>query len=183
MREIPLIVWNPARIISFIVSFIFPAIQGSSWGEKNYKMLRMSFILLNRKDHKTSGRRKEVSSRGTWKHFAGLLFCCSGRSPKMKELPAYCSYNRFFEMFVCTLCTHLMLLWNIQVLINTLEHKRMIEMLLCWVLFFFMAHSSLSHDNLETSANYRTVQISKTGKAMKINKSLNCQEPCNCQNL
>lgn len=143
-------------------------------------MLRMSFVLLNRKDHKTSGRRKEVSSRGTWKNFAGLLFCCSGRSPKRKELPTYCSYNRFCEMFIWTLCTHLMLLWNIQVLINTLEHKRMIEML-CRGLFLW--HTVLCHDNLETSANYKTVQISNTGKAMTISKDLNSQEPCSCPNL
>ncbi len=131
-------------------------------------MLRMSFILLNRKDHKTSGRRKEVSSRETWKNFAGLLFCCSGRSPKRKELLVYCSYNRFCEMFICTLCTHLMLLRNIQVLINTLEHIRMIEMLCC---VLFLWHTVLCHDILETSANYKTVQISKTGKPWQLVKT------------
>lgn len=89
--------------------------------KKSNKMLRMSFILLNRKDHETSDRRKEVSSRGTWKHFASLLFCCFGRRPKMNY--PY-NYNRFCEMFVCciTNTSHVTLL-----VINILEHKRMIE--------------------------------------------------------
>lgn len=126
-------------------------------------MLRMCFILLNRKDHKTSGRRKEVSSRGTWKHFAGLLFCCSGRSPKMKELPADCSYNRFCEMFICTLCTHLMLLWNIQVLINTLEHKRMIEMLLLCNCFFW-------HIVLSVMTTWKYQQIIKLSRSPRLEK-------------